>query len=735
MKNILKKLVKYIGIFCVSVLVLFSLLIITSKIPQASIEKSMQESASFYNNKHGLIYKKTRKPYSILHYYADSMILNIIYNIDTNNPVSSTLWSNYYQTRYADQNDDFVRTVKLKREANTQYLRYWHGSMVILRPLLTMFNIEQIYLLNKVLLSILALVLFIMLLKKSKIVAFVFLLALILVASWYVPFCLEYTWTFYIMLIVSIIALRKDDITEHKNCLIKKLFKINKKEKKQKNNDKNEKLYVLFFITGIVTCFLDFLSTEILTIFVPLLLVLAIRKKENRLEEFKKTLKFVIKICVLWLVGYALMWLAKWCISSLVLGINAFDYVKNNAMLRINGLQGDLTSKSELYGNVINRNVELIPIISLINSNFYKWEVKLAIIIIIILLFIFIDWKNLKKKKFSLVMLFIGIMPYIRYLILANHSFRHAMFTFRDQIITIMALSFILIDCLNYNFLLKKVHFKKERKQENEQNPKGSYLNDINNLENNKNTSNSKYKELTILIPCLNEEQTIGTCIKKAKQFLIENNINGEILVADNGSTDNSKNIALGLGVRVIEVEQKGYGNALINGTKHAKGKYTIMGDADDSYSFLEILPILEKLRQGYDFVIGNRYKGKMEKGAMPFSHKYIGTPIISWIGRKKYKLKIGDFNCGLRGYDTQKIIDLNCECPGMEYATEMIIKAKQADLKITEVPINFYKDGRNRKPHLKAIPDGFRHLKVLVKSQAESISDKLCKLENINRL
>ena len=220
--------------------------------------------------------------------------------------------------------------------------------------------------------------------------------------------------------------------------------------------------------------------------------------------------------------------------------------------------------------------------------------------------------------------------------------------------------------------------------------------------------------ELTILIPCLDEEKTIGICISKAKQFFMQNNINGEILVADNGSTDNSKKIASELGARIVEVQEKGYGNALIKGSKEAWGRYTIMGDADDSYNFLEIMPIVEKLREGYDFVIGNRFKGKMEKGAMPFSHKYIGTPIISWLGRMKCKAKIGDFNCGLRGYDTKKINDLNCKCGGMEYATEMIIKAKKANLKMIEVPINFYKDRRERKPHLKTFQDGLRHLKVL---------------------
>lgn len=222
--------------------------------------------------------------------------------------------------------------------------------------------------------------------------------------------------------------------------------------------------------------------------------------------------------------------------------------------------------------------------------------------------------------------------------------------------------------------------------------------------------------ELTILMPCLNEEKTIEICIKKAKEFLKKNNINGEVLIADNGSTDQSPIIAEKNGARVVFVKEKGYGSALINGSKEAKGKYTIMGDCDDSYNFLELEEFIEKLREGNDFVIGNRFKGKMEKGAMKMSHQYIGTPVISLVGRILYKVNIGDFNCGLRGYDTKKVNDLHCECTGMEYATEMIIKAKKNNLKIVEVPINFYKDGRSHASHLNTVRDGIRHFKVLLK-------------------
>lgn len=221
--------------------------------------------------------------------------------------------------------------------------------------------------------------------------------------------------------------------------------------------------------------------------------------------------------------------------------------------------------------------------------------------------------------------------------------------------------------------------------------------------------------ELTILMPCLNEEKTIGICIEKAKKILKDNNIKGEILIANNQSTDNSVNIAKNMGARVVDIKEKGYGITLINGSKQAKGKYTIMGDCDDSYNFLEIMPILELLREGNDLVIGNRYKGKMEKGAMKLLHKFLGTPLISIFGRIKYKVPVRDFNCGLRGYDTNKINKLNCSCSGMEYATEMIIKAKKANLKISEVGINFYKDGRKAKSHLNPLKDGIRHLKILL--------------------
>lgn len=216
-------------------------------------------------------------------------------------------------------------------------------------------------------------------------------------------------------------------------------------------------------------------------------------------------------------------------------------------------------------------------------------------------------------------------------------------------------------------------------------------------------------------MPCLNEEKTIGICIKKAQEFLTTNNISGQILIADNGSIDNSKQIALSLGADVINVNKKGYGSALIQGSQAAAGEYIIMGDADDSYDFLSIMPIYNKLLQGYDLVVGNRFWGGIDKGAMPWSHYYIGNPFLSWLGGFLFPCKIRDFHCGLRGYNKDSINRLNLKSTGMEYASEMIIMAYINGLKLTEVPTHLYKDGRNEKSHLNSIPDGLRHIKCLL--------------------
>jgi glycosyltransferase involved in cell wall biosynthesis len=221
--------------------------------------------------------------------------------------------------------------------------------------------------------------------------------------------------------------------------------------------------------------------------------------------------------------------------------------------------------------------------------------------------------------------------------------------------------------------------------------------------------------EITIVMPCLNEAETLAVCIEKAQRFLAENNVNGEVLIADNGSTDGSQEIATKLGARVVPVPARGYGAALIGGIAAAKGKFVAMGDADDSYDFLSLMPFLEKLRGGADLVMGNRFTGGIGPGAMPPLHRYLGNPVLSFLGRLFYNIKIGDFHCGLRAFSREAILGLHLNTPGMEFASEMVVKASLQGLRIEDVPTKLVKDGRSRPPHLRSWRDGWRHLKFLL--------------------
>ena len=220
--------------------------------------------------------------------------------------------------------------------------------------------------------------------------------------------------------------------------------------------------------------------------------------------------------------------------------------------------------------------------------------------------------------------------------------------------------------------------------------------------------------ELTILMPCYNEELSIEFCINEAMKVLIDNSICGEVLIADNGSIDNSVAIAEKLGARVVHVREKGYGNALIGGIRAARGKYVLMGDCDGSYVFSDAPRFIEKLRDGNSLVIGNRFKGGIEKGAMSFSHKYLGVPVLSLLGRLRYRVKVGDFHCGLRAFDREKALSLGLTCGGMEFATEIIAKFAKAKEPICEIPTKLRLDLRDGPPHLRSIPDGLRHLKFI---------------------
>jgi hypothetical protein len=221
--------------------------------------------------------------------------------------------------------------------------------------------------------------------------------------------------------------------------------------------------------------------------------------------------------------------------------------------------------------------------------------------------------------------------------------------------------------------------------------------------------------ELTILMPCLNEALTVETCIRKARSYLEKRSITGEVLVADNGSTDGSQSVALAAGARVVEIANKGYGAALIGGIEAANGRYVIMADADDSYDFTDLDGFVDRLRRGFELVIGNRFQGKIKPGAMPLLNRYLGNPVLSLIGRTLFSSSVGDFHCGLRGFERQAILGLNLCAPGMEFASEMVVKASLASLQITEVPTTLSPDGRQRAPHLRPWRDGWRHLRFML--------------------
>ena len=221
--------------------------------------------------------------------------------------------------------------------------------------------------------------------------------------------------------------------------------------------------------------------------------------------------------------------------------------------------------------------------------------------------------------------------------------------------------------------------------------------------------------ELTILMPCLDEAQTLARCIDKANSYLTRAGIDGEIVIADNGSTDGSRAIAQSHGARVIEVATRGYGSALIAGIRAAQGRFVIMGDSDDSYDFSRLDAFVAALRNGAQLVMGNRFEGGIAPKAMPRLHRYLGNPVLSGIGRVFFRTPVRDFHCGLRGFERSAILGLDLCCPGMEFASEMVVKASLHCLRITEVPTTLSPDGRDRPPHLRSWRDGWRHLRFLL--------------------
>ena len=221
--------------------------------------------------------------------------------------------------------------------------------------------------------------------------------------------------------------------------------------------------------------------------------------------------------------------------------------------------------------------------------------------------------------------------------------------------------------------------------------------------------------ELTVVMPCLNEAETLEVCIVKAQRFLNESGVQGEIVIGDNGSTDGSQTIATRLGARVVDVPLRGYGAALYAACAAARGRYIVMGDSDDSYDFSDLTQFLVRLREGNDLVMGNRFKGEIKPGAMPWKNRYLGNPLLSGLGKLLFPSDLGDFHCGMRGFSKHAFVAMDLRTTGMEFASEMVIKATQRKLRVTEVPTTLSPDGRSRPPHLRPYRDGWRHLRFML--------------------
>lgn len=221
--------------------------------------------------------------------------------------------------------------------------------------------------------------------------------------------------------------------------------------------------------------------------------------------------------------------------------------------------------------------------------------------------------------------------------------------------------------------------------------------------------------EVSVVIPCLNECETLGDCIRAASLAMDSAGIVGELVVADNGSTDGSPEIAIGCGARVVHVPAKGYGNALRGGIEAAKGQYVVMGDADKSYDFSQVPRFVRELQSGHGLVMGNRFAGRIHRGAMPWLHRYLGNPVLSFLGRTFFGCRVGDFHCGLRAFSKEAFVRMNLRTTGMEFASEMVIKSALLGIRTSEIPIELYPDGRTRRPHLRTWRDGWRHLKFML--------------------
>ena len=421
--------IKYCTAFVLAVLILTALLIGAAKIPNSAIQQNLLESGEYFNGKEQVEYLIEGVLASQLHYSADATWCSIAYNLDPDHPLESAMWAKFSLWEGENYNGGFYQSVLNEAPGKlVQYLRYWHGPAAILRFLHPFLNIRQIYILLTGLLSLLIVALVVILIQNQLIPEVVtFLLSMLMVSIWIVPLCLEYVWMFLVMLVVAIIGVKMSLKGSYQNCGI------------------------LFFLTGIIAAYLDFLTTETVTLLIPLLLILRIRGRQHMNAESDWML--TLKSCFSWFVGYVGMWAMKWVMASIVLKQNVMQYVTEHIEERISGDVG--LALPEYLLQAILRNVGRLFVF---DYGFVGAMVLGSLIFFFVFIPVWKNWVSVKTKinKSRVVLFFsFGLIPYIRYLVLHNHSYGHYCFTYRAQAASVMALCFVI-------FELVDIHAKRE---------------------------------------------------------------------------------------------------------------------------------------------------------------------------------------------------------------------------------------------------------------------------------
>lgn len=416
----------YFSIYIITCIICVALLVITAMLPNETVKENCRKALESYKPLNN-IYPELliRRKCTTLDNYADSVALSIIYSLDSNHPLSSVLEARYHNDIDNLMTNNFRDLIENNIEPETDYVRYWHGYIIILKPLLMFLEIEQIHYLNFIIISILFICLFYNLWKIDKSSTIALLLGSLSIALFVVPFCFEYTWNFIIAFLIAIICLKLDD-------------------------GNNKKIYHILFFTGLITCFFDFLTTELITVLLPLLCIIIKRKKENRIQNLSQVITFIIKSILIWLFAYIIMYFTKWILASIVLKHNYITSSLSRVGLRMGNT---VYSVKVTWYNVIEQNISILYPIILIKHKYILYILIPTSIIIMLL----INKYEEKENTYLYCIILLGLIPYLRYIAMQNHSWQHYFFTFRTQLISVMCFWLILF----YVLRRKKSNLKK----------------------------------------------------------------------------------------------------------------------------------------------------------------------------------------------------------------------------------------------------------------------------------